>query len=75
MSRARAEAKYHTEGGEGLWEVGRIRDERKLRNRAREFLVQWKGSPQSESSWEPTPLPFAKRASHMRCVSYWGPFR
>ena len=40
----------------------RIRDERKRKDHPREFLVQWKGCPQSESSWEPTPLPFAKQA-------------
>eukprot|EP01045_Picozoa_sp_COSAG04_P035450 COSAG04_NODE_8189_length_1009_cov_0.987912_1_plen_92_part_00 len=56
------EAKYHTERGEGLWEVERICDERKRRGHPREFLVEWKGCPQSESSWEPAPLSFAKRA-------------
>ena len=62
MSRARAEPKCHTEGGEGLWEVERIHDERKRKDHPREFLVQWKGCPQSGSSWEPAPLPFAKQA-------------
>ena len=38
-----------------MYEVERIMDRRKTAVGLWEYLIKWKGYPESENSWEPTP--------------------